>query len=260
MLRPLLLFTLLSAACGEPVTYLSCDEQNVVITGTRVNQCVVFAVTPGKTNDALASCQSVGGLASSDPCRTSGALGSCRDIQMNGLKAVLWIFPSDVTQTQAAAQVACSNLQGTFTPGTSDPMPGLYHLTPNASAFIPSGQRGFAITANGQGGYRIAWSDHSTQTTTTTPRTFTGSVTTTGTFSGVQKVYGSEQITTTGGRLTFASQPLDQLHGVDLMSSVDPIVITGQIDGSAVDVRFYFSTNPTGPTSATDDPITVRSP
>src|SRR4051812_16621064 len=50
-----------------------------------------------------------------------------------------------------------------------------YRVESNASAELPAGDLGFVITANGQGGYRVTWSD-----TYGSAAAFTGYITTDG--------------------------------------------------------------------------------
>ncbi|HEY2749008.1 MAG TPA: hypothetical protein VGL86_30515, partial [Polyangia bacterium] len=91
-----------------------------------------------------------------------------------------------------------------------------YRVAANASAVLPGNERGFVITADGAGGYRVAWSDlpgsHSL---------FSGTITTDGTFDAAQLrgLSGAEDISLSndGRSLAFSSAPGVNLDGVDLV-------------------------------------------
>src|SRR4051794_9254516 len=69
-----------------------------------------------------------------------------------------------------------------------------YHVLANANTSIPGGDIGFLVTANGQGGYALYWTD-----TAGSPAFFSGNVTTDVGFDPNQtvKVSGSEDVTFT---------------------------------------------------------------
>lgn len=138
-------------------------------------------------------------------------------------------------------------------------MPG-YHVLANASAGLPDGDLGYMITANGEGGYRITWTD-----TLGSAAHFSGSITTDGQFypSSVQGYSGAEYLTlsTDGGTITFDSTPGTYVDGVDLVSSTDPIYLDLQVDGARAGFSIYFTGGESGAelTSAYD-PVAFTSP
>jgi hypothetical protein len=118
-------------------------------------------------------------------------------------------------------------------------MPG-YHVLAGASSELPAGDIGFVVTANGQGGYRLTWSD-----TAGSAAHFSGSITCDTTFdpsqlrgySGYENVGLSSDNTT----ITFDSVPGANLDGVDLVSNSDPIYLDLLVDGSHNGFNIYFT-------------------
>lgn len=112
-----------------------------------------------------------------------------------------------------------------------------YHVRAGAASEVPGDQLGFVVTANGLGGYRVAWVavDGSTST-------FSGTVQTDGTIdpSSVMPLSGRETITVSadGSELDFSSVPQSSPEGVDFVPSVDPIYVDLQIDGVPAPIFF----------------------
>jgi hypothetical protein len=109
----------------------------------------------------------------------------------------------------------------------------------NGSASIPGGDLGYLVTANGQGGYRVTWTD-----TLGSAARFSGTITVDGTIDANQTrgFSGAESITFVGAnQIAFESVPGANLDGVDLVSSTDPIYLDAQIDGSHAGVDIYFT-------------------
>ena len=161
--------------------------------------------------------------------------------------------------------------QGSPTPG--QPAPALdaarplgraqllgYRVAANASAELPAGDLGFVVTANGQGGYRITWSD-----TYASAASFTGSLTTDGAFDPLQ-LHGysgaeSVQLSADAGTVTFSSTPGSYVDGVDLVSSTDPIYLDLRVDGSRSGFGIYFTGAESHSNLNADyDPVAFTSP
>ncbi len=134
-----------------------------------------------------------------------------------------------------------------------------YRVLAGGSASIPGGDIGYLVTANGQGGYRVVWTD-----TLNSPARFSGTITVDGSFDQRQTrgFSGAESISfLAANQLAFDSIPGSNVDGVDLVSTTDPIYLDGQIDGSHVGVNIYF----TGASTATlvnsaYDPVAFTSP
>jgi len=130
----------------------------------------------------------------------------------------------------------------------------------NASAELPAGDLGFVITANGNGGYRVTWSD-----TYGSAANFTGSITTDGYFdaSQVRGYSGAEdiQLSADAGTVTFSSVPGSYVDGVDVVSSTDPIYLDLRVDGARSGFGIYFTGAESGAQLTSDyDPVAFTSP
>jgi hypothetical protein len=126
------------------------------------------------------------------------------------------------------------------------------HLLPNAPVDFNEGQTGFAVTADGKGGYRVAWVDAAGA-----DRRYHGSIFCAGTFSQITSV-GMQYATATGNRLDFQSQPGAGTEGyVDFVSSVDPIVVD-VLDGANAGTLSYTDGN--GVMQSAPTPATFTSP
>ena len=133
-----------------------------------------------------------------------------------------------------------------------------YHVRAGAASEVPGDQLGFVVTANGLGGYRIAWValDGSTST-------FSGSVQTDGTIdpSSVMPLSGRETITVAadGSEIDFSSVPQSSPDGVDFVPSTDPIYVDLRIDGAPAPV--FFTGADTSRLRQSDyDPVAFTSP
>jgi hypothetical protein len=126
------------------------------------------------------------------------------------------------------------------------------HVQAGGSVTVPNGQYGFTVTANGQGGYRVAWVDAAL-----VGLRFHGSIFIHGAFSGVSST-GMNYATASGERLDFESQPgAGQLGYVDFVTTSDPItidVLAGSQNGSI----WYPDASGAAETSST--PATFTSP
>lgn len=136
-----------------------------------------------------------------------------------------------------------------------------YHLLAGASTMLPAGDLGYLVTANGQGGYRVTWTD-----TQGSPAHFSGTITVDGTIDPSQThgFSGQESITFTGvNQVAFDSTPGSDVDGVDLVSSTDPIYLSASIDGATnpTDVAIYFTGATTQVVNISSlDPVAFTSP
>jgi len=135
-----------------------------------------------------------------------------------------------------------------------------YRVEANASAELPAGDLGFVITANGQGGYRVTWSD-----TYGSAAAFTGYITTDGYFdpTQVRGYSGAEdiQLSADDSTITFGSTPGSYVDGVDLVSSTDPIYLDLRVDGAQTGFGIYFTGAESGAQLAADyNPVAFTSP
>jgi len=112
-----------------------------------------------------------------------------------------------------------------------------YHVRAGAASEVPGNQLGFVVTANGSGGYRIAWVavDGSTST-------FSGTADSDGAIdpASVAPLSGREHITldSNGTTLEFSSVPGSAADGVDFVPATDPIYVDLRIDGAPADIFF----------------------
>ncbi len=136
-----------------------------------------------------------------------------------------------------------------------------YHVAAGAFAEIPGGDIGYLVTANGQGGYRLVWTD-----TAGSPAVFSGTVATDGTFDPNQLVNlnpgGNARVLLNGpSEIDFDSIPGATLDGVDFVTSTEPIYVDALIDGSRVDVGIFFTGAITGALNVSGfDPVAFTSP
>jgi hypothetical protein len=112
-----------------------------------------------------------------------------------------------------------------------------YHVRAGAASEVPGDEVGFVVTANGQGGYRVAWVavDGSVST-------FSGTVASDGVIdpASITPFSGREQITLAADRrsLDFSSVPSGAADGFDLVPSTDPIYVDLRIDGAPAQIYF----------------------
>ena len=132
-----------------------------------------------------------------------------------------------------------------------------YRVAANASVTMPDGDLGFLVTANGAGGYRVAWTD-----TQGTPALFSGTLTTDGSFDYSQLgVVGAPSVEeTASNRIDFSSRPGAAIDGIDLVSSSDPIYLTAYVDGRMDGFSIYFDDPAAGPSVSNYDPVSFSSP
>ena len=153
-------------------------------------------------------------------------------------------------------------LDGSGRPAPSSSTPG-YHVLANAATSIPGGDIGFLVTANGQGGYRITYTD-----TLGSAAYFHGSVFTDGEFESYSNFHGLRYLTPSDSgptgrpsRLDFSSQAFSSVDGLDLVSSTDPIYVDLLINGTTAGVRIFFTDAETGLVSVSAiNPVSFTSP
>jgi hypothetical protein len=165
-------------------------------------------------------------------------------------------FPAiDLAVSLPADAGAFSTDGGVYTLGSGRAQPGAttpLHVLANASIAVPAGQVGFAVTADGQGGYRVTWVD-----TAGANRRYHGSIFDDGTFSQITSI-GMQYASANGGRLDFESAPGAGQEGyVDFVSSVDPIVVDALVGASGGAIFFVDGS---GLTRAVATPATLTSP
>jgi hypothetical protein len=133
-----------------------------------------------------------------------------------------------------------------------------YHVAAGASAAIPDGDLGYIVTANGQGGYRVSWTD-----TWNSAARFSGAISTDGYFLQYSQLSGYENVSTSadGRTLYFDSVPGSVLDGLDVVSSTDPIYVDASVDGSRSGFGIYFTGADSGRSlSSAYDPVSFTSP
>ncbi len=114
-----------------------------------------------------------------------------------------------------------------------------YHVLAGANTAIPGGDIGYLVTANGQGGYALYWTD-----TAGSPAVFTGTVTTDRGFdpNGTTKVDGSENVVFTAvDRIDFSGVPGSGLQGIQFVSQTDPVYFDLLVDQSHQSFGIYFT-------------------
>jgi hypothetical protein len=132
-----------------------------------------------------------------------------------------------------------------------------YHLRAGAASEVPGGEIGFVVTANGGGGYRIAWVAFDGSASV-----FSGSVVTDGVFdpASTLPLSGRETITARGAaELDFSSVPGSLPDGVDFVPSVDPIYVDLRIDGAAAPI-FFTGADTSRLLRSGYDPVAFTSP
>jgi hypothetical protein len=112
-----------------------------------------------------------------------------------------------------------------------------FHVQANASADITAGDVGYAVTADGRGTYRLAWSD--TQGFDTC---FTGLITAFDNFAQTDftGLSGYETIQLVApNQIAFSSIPEATRHGVDFFVSKNPAYVDVAAGGNAT-VNIYY--------------------
>jgi hypothetical protein len=161
----------------------------------------------------------------------------------------------------------------TPTPTTTTPAPALdaprplgalgmlgYHVAANASVEMPAGDLGFLITANGQGGYLVTWTD-----TVGSPAHFSGTITTDGQFDPNQltRYSGYENATLSSDlkTITFDSTPGTVVDGISMVPSTDPIYLDAYVDGVHTGFDILFTGADSGARlDSAYDPVAFTSP
>ena len=133
-----------------------------------------------------------------------------------------------------------------------------YHVRAGAASEVPDGDQGFVVTANGLGGYRIAWVAFAGSTSV-----FTASITSDSTFdpASVLGYSGREQVTLSADAAEIDAQsvPDGTADGVDFVPLVDPIYVDLRIDGAPANI--YFTGADTSRLRVSSyDPVAFTSP
>jgi hypothetical protein len=133
-----------------------------------------------------------------------------------------------------------------------------YHVRAGAASEVPGDELGFVVTANGLGGYRIAW-----VALTGSTSTFSGSIESDGVIdpATVAGLSGREQIVVRadGSGIDFSSVPDANADGVDLVPSADPIYVDLRIDGAPAPI-FFTGADTSRLSSSAYDPVAFTSP
>jgi hypothetical protein len=134
----------------------------------------------------------------------------------------------------------------------------LFHILGNAATAIPGGDRAYAVTSNGNGTYRLTWSDTAGFSTC-----FTGRITGLDAFNASQVTgfSGAETIQLISpNQIGFASVPNSAVDGVDFFAQRDPIYVDVYADGSP-SVNIYYTDGSTSLVTATGrNPVAFSSP
>jgi hypothetical protein len=135
-----------------------------------------------------------------------------------------------------------------------------YHLLANGSSALPAGDIGYLVTGNGQGGYRVAYTD-----TQGSPAQFSGTISADRGFdlNQIGKLSGYENVSISSDGLTiqFDSVPGAALDGVDVVSLSDPIYLDARVDGVTSGFSIYFTGARSGLLiNSAYDPVAFTSP
>jgi hypothetical protein len=126
------------------------------------------------------------------------------------------------------------------------------HVLAGGSVTVPNGEFAFTVTANGAGGYRVAWVD-----TAGANLRYHGSIFVHGSFSDVTST-GMNYATASGERLDFESRPgAGTLGYVDFVASTDPITVD-VLAGAQNSILYY--TDGGGFMQTVSSPATFTSP
>ena len=133
-----------------------------------------------------------------------------------------------------------------------------YRLLAGANTSMPAGDLGFLITANGQGGYSLHWTD-----TAGSLAQFSGSVTTDLGFDPNATVkYGGSDVTfTSDKRVDLSGAPGADLMGMEFVAQSDPVYYDLYVEGSRQGFGIYFTGAHTQEVQSSDyDPVAFTSP
>jgi hypothetical protein len=112
----------------------------------------------------------------------------------------------------------------------------VYRVRAGAGADLPSGDAAYAVTANGQGGYTVAWSDR----TGTNANSFSGTLQATAGFDHSQThPKGLAALTLAPTQISFTSLPGTRVDGVDMVTLSDPLYVDARLNGAGGASIYY---------------------
>ena len=134
-----------------------------------------------------------------------------------------------------------------------------FHVLVNAnSPVIPAGDRAYAVTSNGTGTYRLAWTDNTGLSTC-----FSGRITGIDNFNA-QQVTGLSGLETiqliSPNQIGFASIPGSTVDGVDFFAQQDPVYVDVYADNSQAVSIYYTDGTTTLPETTGTNPAAFLSP
>jgi hypothetical protein len=136
-------------------------------------------------------------------------------------------------------------------------LPG-YHIQRNAAIPAADISFGFGVTANGQGGYRIVFSDASGASTL-----FAATITADTAFDPQQTIpiTGQETLSMSGTTVNVSGRPGSTFMGVDVVPSSDPIYLDATANGSRTTTQIVFIGAHSGlAQDSSYDPVAFTSP
>jgi len=133
-----------------------------------------------------------------------------------------------------------------------------YHVRAGAASEVPANEVGFVVTANGLGGYRVAW-----VAVDGSASVFSGSVSSDGPIdpTSIATLSGREDVTLSADHreLDFSSVPGSSADGVDLVPSTDPIYVDLRIDGVPTSGIFFTGADTSRLYQSDYDPVAFTS-
>lgn len=133
-----------------------------------------------------------------------------------------------------------------------------YHLRAGAASEVPGDQLGFVVTANGLGGYRIAWVGFDGSASL-----FSGTASVDGTIdpASIAPLSGREDVTLSADHrsIDFSSVAGSAADGVDFVPSTDPIYVDLRIDGDTAAI-FFTGADTSRVYQSAYDPVAFTSP
>jgi hypothetical protein len=124
----------------------------------------------------------------------------------------------------------------------------LFRVRPGSFAEIPASDFGFSVTANTTGGYRVAYSDQGGQATCFQAILSVGDEGgVVGAFeAGKTIAFGSPKVeSSASNEIRIASAPGSDVHGVDVVTTTDPLFLDVFINGTTT-TRIFFPDNTAG--------------